>query len=206
MADIDPEPPPIFTALSEAERAARKRRFLDALEPKRDLWVFGYGSLMWKTEFAFVECRPATLTGHHRAFCVWSHRYRGTPDLPGLVLGLDRGGSCVGRAFRVGHEAIPEVADYLWTREMVTGIYTPTLLGADTADGAITALAFVVDRTHRQYAGGLSADGAARRIARAEGRMGPNRDYLFNTVAHLDELSVRDPLLHDLADRVRGLD
>lgn len=206
MVETEPEPPPLFAALSDAERAARKRRFLAGLPTARDLWVFGYGSLMWKTEFAFQECRPATVMGHHRAFCVWSHRYRGTPDEPGLVLGLDRGGVCVGRAFRVKHGAIPEVTDYLWKREMVTGIYNPTLLDAVTPTGPIRALAFVVDPSHRQYAGGLSPDSAARRIRAARGRMGPNRDYLFNTLAHLDELSVRDPLLHGLADRVKALD
>jgi len=191
-----------------ALREQTGRRYLPIPEGE-GMWVFGYGSLMWDPGFPFVERQPALLHGYHRRFCVYSHRYRGSPENPGLVLGLDRGGSCRSIAYRVAAEAVLDVLDYLWEREMVTGVYRPTLLDVTLGRGRprcghIKAAGFVVDRSHPQYAGDLDAEATAGLICRGHGHRGPNCDYLFNTVAHLDELGIADTPLHALAERVRA--
>ncbi|MFN3614426.1 MAG: gamma-glutamylcyclotransferase [Rubrimonas sp.] len=173
-----------------------------------DLWVFGYGSLMWKPGFAFAERRMARLQGWRRSFCLRSITYRGTPEAPGLVLGLDRDphGGCDGVAFRVAAHAAADVLSYLRARELVTYAYREALLPVRLDDGAeVPALAYVVDPAHPQYAGGLPMDEQAAVIARAVGPMGPNREYLWNTTAHLRELGVTDPDLAALEAQVRGL-
>ncbi|WP_207456847.1 gamma-glutamylcyclotransferase [Azospirillum sp. SYSU D00513] len=177
-----------------------------AVEPGTDLWVFGYGSLMWNPGFAHQEARPAVLRGYHRSFCISSSRYRGTPERPGLVLGLDRGGSCRGVAFRVAVEGVPGALAYLWDREMSTRAYCPKLLPlrlAGDGPGAVTALCFVVDRRHRQYCGCIGQSDMAERIAGCCGERGPNTEYLANTVAHLDALGIRDKRLFSLYEEVR---
>jgi len=165
--------------------------------PDGDLWVFAYGSLMWRPGFEVAEARRARLHGYHRALCVWSWEYRGTRSVPGLVLGLDRGGTCVGRALRVRAADKANAIRYLYRRELSTGSYCPTLkairLGGERP---VPALAFVVDRACAQYAGKLSVETVARVVARAQGDQGANRDYLLNTVAHLDALGIYDRVLH----------
>ncbi|MBP0446353.1 gamma-glutamylcyclotransferase [Roseomonas sp. SSH11] len=165
------------------------------------LYVFGYGSLIWKPGFAFESVHPALLRGFHRRFCILSHRYRGTPEVPGLVLGLDRGGACRGVAFRVAAGAAAEVLAYLDEREMSGGVYHRRLLPVRLLDGGGTrqAVTFVADRRARSYCGALPPDAAAAAIARGHGVMGPNRDYLLNTVAHLRALGVRDAGLDRIA-------
>ena len=173
--------------------------------PEGDLWVFGHGSLMWKPGFPYVEALPARLHGYHRALCVWSWVYRGTQDKPGLVLGLDRGGSCVGRAFRVQAKEKQAVADYLYRREMVTAVYVPVLVPVRLDDARrVTALVFIADHSHPQYAGDLSVEKAATVVRRARGEGGANADYIANTVAHLDELGIADKLLHEVDALVNG--
>ena len=167
--------------------------------PAGDLWVFGYGSLMWKPGFAHVEVRAGRLCGYHRALCVRSWVYRGTPEAPGLVVGLDRGGSCIGRAFRVAATAKHVVADYLYERELATNVYVPKLVPAQLDDGRrVSTLTFIVDRRHTQYAGRLSAEEAAAIIRGAHGRHGPNIEYISRTVEHLDALGIADSLLHEV--------
>lgn len=173
-----------------------------------DLWVFGYGSLMWRPGFAYLERVPARLNGYHRDFCVWSHRYRGTPERPGLVLGLDRGGSCRGIAYRVAHEEREAVLAYLHEREMVTGVYEPRRLAVTAWQSGrrVTAQAYVVDRGHAQYAAGLTAEERAALILQGHGTAGPGREYLANTVGHLAELGLPDRRLGhllSLVDRMR---
>ena len=166
----------------------------------RALWVFGYGSLMWDPGFPFVEQQTALLRGYHRSFCVYSLRYRGTPEAPGLVLGLDRGGSCRGIAYRIADADRDDVLAYLWEREMFTRTYQPrrVTVSLDSA-GSIEALTFVVDREHRQYAGKLPTLEIAQLIAAGQGTRGRNRDYLLNTVRHLHELGLSSPPLTHLA-------
>ncbi|NIA68412.1 gamma-glutamylcyclotransferase [Pelagibius litoralis] len=174
-----------------------------SLPPRQDFWVFGYGSLMWHPGFPHVEVRIARLNGLHRRFCVFSHRYRGTPRLPGLVLGLDRGGSCRGLAFRVPAAEGEAVLDYLYEREMITGVYLPSWRAAKTDQGVVPAITFVVDRAHPQYAGGLPHDRIVEMILQGRGDRGPCVEYLENTVHHLQALGLRDRALERLLSEAR---
>ncbi|MBS9722512.1 gamma-glutamylcyclotransferase [Tianweitania sp. BSSL-BM11] len=165
-----------------------------------DFWVFGYGSLIWRPGFAHVETRRARLHGFRRALCVRSVGHRGTKERPGLVLGLDRGGSCVGLAFRVPGALREEVMAYLRERELVTKVYEERVLSVTLDDGSrVPALAYVVDRNHAQYAGGLEAQEACAIVSGAVGHSGPNEDYVLNTVEHLKALRIRDPWLEQVA-------
>jgi cation transport protein ChaC len=166
-------------------------------EPGKDFHVFAYGSLMWRPDFPFVEIMPATLYGYHRAFCITSTHYRGTADKPGLVLGLDRGGMCVGRLYRIGPTDAADVAEYLHQRELITGCYVPKHVTLRLADGRkAEGLTYVADRTHYQYAGKLDERTVAGIIRHCAGVSGSNRDYLRNTVQHLEEMGIADTSLH----------
>jgi glutathione-specific gamma-glutamylcyclotransferase len=172
--------------------------------PSEDFWIFGYGSLMWHPGFAYLERHSATVRGYHRAFCIYSHRYRGTPEVPGLVLGLDRGGSCRGIAYRVAGKDGPSVFAYLHDREMGTGVYDPRWLSAHLDDGrAIRAYAFVAARAHGQYTGPLTQERIIELIRQGSGERGACLDYLINTVAHLDELGIRESSLHAILRRAQ---
>ena len=167
----------------------------------RDLWVFGYGSLMWRPGFSYVERVPGRMHGFHRSLCVYSNRYRGTPEQPGLVLGLDRGGSCPGVAFRVDREAVPETLAYLRERELVSHVYRELLAPVQLATGErIRGLAYVVDRQHVQYAGRLPSEEVIRIVRCSCGITGLNRDYVVNTVAALAEMGMRDARLEAIAE------
>jgi cation transport protein ChaC len=170
------------------------------------LWVFAYGSLIWRPGFAHAGAHPALLRGFHRSFCLWSHRYRGTPEAPGLVLGLDRGGACRGVAFRVPGGSAAEVLRYLDDRELPDGaeqVYHRRVLPVRLLDRpgrpAVPAIAYVANRACRLYAPSLAPEQAAAAIARGIGQMGANRDYLLNTVTHLLEMGVRDAGLDRIA-------
>jgi cation transport protein ChaC len=168
-----------------------------------DLWVFGYGSLVWRPGFPFLERRIARLHGAHRALCVYSWVHRGTPERPGLVLGLDRGGTCRGVAFRVAAAERDAVIAYLREREQVTAVYLEREREVRFADGStVRALAYLVDRSHPQYAGKLDEETQFAIVAAAHGRSGPNRDYVVNSASHLAELGMADPLLTRLAARL----
>lgn len=158
-----------------------------------DFWVFGYGSLMWRPGFAHVETRRARLHGFRRSLCVTSVVYRGTPEKPGLVLGLDRGGSCVGLAFRVPHDLRDEALAYLRERELITSVYVERMLPVRLDGGeTVAAVSYVVDRRHGQYAGALDEESAARMVSGSVGNAGPNEDYVLNTIEHLKALGIRD--------------
>jgi len=164
-----------------------------------DFWVFGYGSLMWRPGFAHTETRRARLHGFRRALCVSSFIYRGTPERRGLVLGLDRGGSCVGLAFRVPLELREEVLAYLRDRELVTSVYLERLLPVRLESGeTVDAVTYVVDRTHEQYAGSLDEASAAAIVSGAVGQAGPNEEYVLNTLSHLRALGIRDHWLEEV--------
>lgn len=168
-----------------------------------DLWVFGYGSLMWRPGFSFVERRTATVRGYHRALCVYSHVHRGTPEKPGLVLGLDRGGSCKGIAFRVAATQAAATIAYLRGREQVTHVYRELHLRARLDDGrSVAALSYAVDRSHGQYAGRLDRQELERLVLQGNGASGANPDYVRNTQAHLAELGIVDATLEWLAQRL----
>jgi glutathione-specific gamma-glutamylcyclotransferase len=175
------------------------------LARKTDIWVFGYGSLMWNPGFSHCAAEPALLHGWHRSFCVYSHRYRGTPERPGLVLGLDRGGACRGVVFRVHASEVGAAMSYLWEREMVGGVYDMRELRVRTGAGEVKAHAFTVRRSHSGYAGRLGVDETARLILQGLGGRGPCREYLENTVRQLERLGLIDGPLHKLETRVKEL-
>jgi cation transport protein ChaC len=180
------------------------------LPPERideDLWVFGYGSLIWRPGFAFIEQRPARLVGAHRALCVFSHVHRGTPEKPGLVLALDQGGSCRGVAYRVAAALRQETILYLRAREQVTAVYRETTRSVwldGSPEGRVSALCYVVDRGHSQYAGRLTLEEQLHLVRQGHGQSGANRDYVLATVKALEALGCRDRDLHLLAERLRG--
>jgi len=170
--------------------------------PKEDLWIFGYGSLMWRPGFEFVEQVPARLIGEHRALCVYSFDHRGTPEKPGLVLGLDRGGACRGIAFRVAAQRRDDTIEYLRGREQTTHVYREVMRSVwleNEARERVSALTYVVDRGHVQYAGRLSTAEQLRCVRQGHGRSGNNRDYVLSTVRAIEAQGFRDPQLHQLA-------
>ena len=164
-------------------------------------WVFGYGSLMWNPGFRHDATRHAVLPGFHRSFCIRSTIYRGTPEQPGLVLGIDVGGECNGIAFRVDAAHREEVLSYLFEREMRSHVYTPTWVSIVIDGVARPALTFVVKRDHRQFVC-MTAEEMVAIIASSAGANGSNFEYLENTVHALHELGVPDPALDALHDRV----
>ena len=174
--------------------------------PGGDLWVFGYGSLMWRPGFAFEEQVQARLIGAHRALCVYSFDHRGTAEHPGLVLGLDRGGACRGIAFRVAATRRDETVAYLRAREQTTNVYhevTRSVWLRDDPRYRVTALTYIVNRGHVQYAGRLGLQDQLRYVRQGHGRSGNNRDYVLSTVAAIEAQGFRDAPLHRLATALR---
>ncbi|CAN7310500.1 gamma-glutamylcyclotransferase [Mesorhizobium sp. LjRoot246] len=171
-----------------------------------DFWVFGYGSLIWRPGFAHIETQRARLHGYRRSLCVYSFVHRGTRERPGLVLGLDRGGSCVGLAFRVPGDLRDEVIAYLRERELVTNVYLERMLKIRLdGGGTVDAVAYIVDRQHEQYAGALDAAEAAAVVRGAVGQSGINEDYVMSTLEHLEALGIRDHWLENVARLVAPL-
>jgi cation transport protein ChaC len=169
-----------------------------------DFWVFGYGSLMWNPGFEHQEAVKARLFGYHRALCIHSHHYRGTKERSGLVMGLDRGGSCVGMAFRVAGNEKSAVVEYLHRREMISHVYKERHLTARVHDGRIVrAMAYVADQGHEQFAGHLSVEDAARIVSGAVGTAGRNEDYVMNTVGHLREIGIHDHWLEGVVKLIQ---
>jgi cation transport protein ChaC len=165
-------------------------------------WVFGYGSLMWRPDFPFAERARATVHRYHRAFCITSTHYRGTAERPGLVLGLDRGRSCTGVAFRITPADVAGVIAYLRERELIYGVYreahVPALVHAADGVREIRAMTYIAERLHPSYAGGLPIKVQAQIIRAARGISGDNLDYAINTVRHLAALGIREPVLDRL--------
>jgi cation transport protein ChaC len=173
-----------------------------------DLWVFGYGSLMWRPGFDVLERVPAKLIGMHRALCVYSFVHRGTPEKPGLVMGLDRGGMCRGIAYRVAAAKREETIAYLREREQVTSVYLETMRRIALEDETrrqVRALCYAVDRGHVQYAGRLSVDESVHYVRQGHGRSGNNRDYVIETVRALEALGYRETEIHLIAERLKGV-
>jgi cation transport protein ChaC len=170
-------------------------------------WVFGYGSLIWNPGFPYVVSERAILRGAHRRLCIYSHRHRGTPEQPGLVFGLVRGGSCRGMAFAVEPARWDEVREYLMGREMDRGVYRDALRPVELADGRqVTALAFVVDERHVQYAGRLDIAEQERLVRSGVGESGPNPEYVLATARHLQALGIRDKYLDELVAALGDVD
>jgi cation transport protein ChaC len=189
--------------LSPEQLAASLNAMLARRDGRAPIWVFGYGSLIWKPELEFDQRIAARVHGYHRRLCLRSVTYRGTRECPGLVAGLDRGGSCAGVLYRLPGAGLREQLEKLWEREMFLGSYAPRWVTAASLDGGarVTALAFVVRRDARNYCGPLADELIVDVLRRACGRYGTSLDYLLRTVAALRELGLRDPHLERLAKK-----
>ena len=176
----------------------------EAAPVEPDLWVFAYGSLIWNPGFPYKAREPAKLIGFHRRYCVQSMIYRGTPERPGLVLGLEPGGACEGVAYRVAHELEAETMRYLRERELVTSVYLETVVRIETGEGARRdAVTYVADTAHEQYVATTEFDAMIETIAGASGVAGPNVEYALNTWANLLALGLADPLIEQVAQALR---
>lgn len=199
----NPPAPSNFRLLTEAERLASLHATMAALPQGQDIWIYGYGSLIWRPEFDFVEQRHALLHGYHRALCLWSRVNRGTPERPGLVFGLDIGGSCRGMAFRIAHEQAPDIMEALWRREMPSGAYIPRWLSCRTEAGSITALAFTMNRQTDAYVRDLPQEHLLHIVRNAHGSYGPCIDYVLETADALMRHEIVDKRLSALARTLR---
>jgi cation transport protein ChaC len=190
--------------MTDDERRAQVDGMLArAPEPGR-VWVFAFGSLIWNPAFRHVERRTARIHGFHREFCLWVRAGRGSVERPGLMLSLESGGSCTGVAYRLAPGTEATELDVLWRREMFTQSYRPVWTAARTPEGPVSAIAFSANRHHERYAPGLDADTVAHHLASGSGVLGRCCDYLFDTVAHLRELGIRDRSLESLEAKVRA--
>ncbi len=188
--------------LDEAELTESRRATLAAATPGEDVWLFAYGSLMWNPTFHFTERRIGRVHGYHRRFCLWTHLGRGSPATPGLMLGLEPGGSCRGLAFRIAGTAVEEETEIVWAREMISAAYVPRWVRVHTSDGPVAAIAFAMNRDFSRYSGRLPEPQVAATIAMARGSIGPCAEYLFETLAHLETLGIRDRALASLGEQV----
>ena len=190
--------------LTNAQLRASRRDVLDGEDISQGVWIFGYGSLIWNPAFHFDERRPGKVHGYHRRFCLWVHLGRGTPDNPGLMLGLENGGSCHGVAFRIADDSVESEMEVLWLREMVSGAYVPRWVTVKTDTGPVRAIAFTMNREYQRYAGRLSEERIIHSLATASGYAGSSAQYLISTVEHLDAMGIHDTGLHSLLMRVRA--
>jgi glutathione-specific gamma-glutamylcyclotransferase len=190
--------------MSDEEVAASLAATL-ALHPRgRPIWVFGYGSLIWNPLMEFAERRRARVRGYHRGFYIWSKINRGTPDVPGLVLALDSGGSCQGVAYRMHDDKFEAELAILWRREMVAGTYMPKWINADIGGEKVRAIAFVVNRTKPGYTGRLDDAQIVSIARRAHGAYGSCADYLIQTAVSLETQGIPDSRLSRLARLLEG--
>jgi len=171
----------------------------------KEIWIFGYGSLMWQPGFDVVESQLADLAGYHRDLCILSYVFRGTPEVPGLVMGLNPGGTCQGRAFRIEGDQKEQVMAYLHEREMINNVYEPTWLDVSLEDGRmVSAYSFVAVQDHDQFVGHFNQDQEVQYILQGKGQGGTSLEYLENTCVHLRELSIDDHGLETLLEAAKA--
>lgn len=196
-----------FERISESDRRDSRVEVDASLSDARPLWVFAYGSLLWRPCYRVAEQRTCSARGFARSLCVWTLEARGSPHKPGLGLGLDPdpAGKCTGLAHRIAFEDRASALDALWEREMLTGIYRPAWIPVETREETLTALGFVVDRAHPQYSGPLEPAQQARLIAQAHGTLGPCIEYLEHTVSALRSSGVEDPELAYVLELARSV-
>nr|WP_329610627.1 gamma-glutamylcyclotransferase [Advenella mandrilli] len=192
-----------FRLWTDEERELSMLETLAEHPSPEEIWVFGYGSLIWRPEFHFQEDRLATLQGYHRSLCLWSSVNRGTPEQPGLVFGLDSGGTCQGKVFKLHDNNIHEQFRLLWKREMPSGAYIPKWIKCETMMGPITALAFVMDINSHAYIQGLTRDETLDIVLNACGTCGPCPEYVLETASALAQASINDENLFELADLIK---
>ena len=195
MAAIRARATPDFPVRSDAELEASLDQTLAGHPAPEDLWVFGYGSLMWNPAFLHEERRLGTIRGYHRRFCLTLTRGRGSPDCPGLMLALDRGGICRGIAFRIAADRLRAELLLVWRREMLSGAYLARWTDVRTEAGIVRAVTFVANQAHQRYSGRLTEAATAERIRLAGGELGSCRDYFDRTVGALHTLGIADQAL-----------
>lgn len=188
---------------SDPKNCPRFQALEHVLPRENSFWVFGYGSLMWRPGFSYETSTIACLADYHRSLCIWSVDHRGTPDQPGLVFGLDKGGSCTGYIFRVAPEHRAEVCHYLWERELQSDVYYPEMVTVQTAGGDRTALIFATNQHHTNYAGDLTNDDRLQVVRRSRGKSGYNAEYVTETAHVLRSLNVTDDQLEWLDNHLR---
>lgn len=184
-----------MSLLSDEEIATSRTACLADVGPTEDVWLFGYGSLMWKPEKEFAERRTARLLGWHRRFCLWQWQYRGSKSKPALMMALDRGGSCVGIVFRIAAPDVSQKLAKVWKREMMGKGYRPHWVRVQSEGTALKAITFIADQRSYRYAGRLDESLVAKHIAAACGPNGPNAEYLLETLLHCQEIGIRDLML-----------
>ena len=189
--------------LNDEELRCSREQVLAGHQPGADVAVFAYGSLIWNPAFHFRAREIAHIHGFHRRFCLWTHLGRGSPERPGLVLGLDHGGSCRGVLYTVAAAEIDSELEIVWRREMVTAAYRPSWVVARTPSGPRRAITFLINHAHPRYAGQLAEPAIVDTLAHACGPLGHCAEYLFRTTEHLEELGIVDRSLLRLARLVR---
>ncbi len=201
----DPGPPPGVTLSTEADFLQYVADILAGSDGSGQVWIFAYGSLIWKPACDFVEMRTGLLRGWHRAFCLgWNTRHRGSEEAPGLMLALDAGGSCKGVLYRLPPDAVEDSLLRLVRREMSMkpSAFPPRWVDVASERGPVRALTFCIDRRSGRYVAGLSEEQVATVLARAVGHRGSMVEYLFNTVRHLEAMGIRDSHLWRLQQMV----
>jgi cation transport protein ChaC len=198
-----PPPPEAFRLRDAAWHEASINQTLAHWDGHSDLWVFGYGSLIWRPEFDHLESRRARIHGYHRALCMWSRINRGTPEQPGLVFALDAGGSCEGAVYRIAGSRVWDIMVPLWQREMPSGSYIPRWLNCHTADGPVSGLVFTMDRRCESYVADLSNEQIVDIVRQGHGRYGPCTDYVLQTADALDAVGITDRRLRAIASTLR---
>lgn len=198
-----PPPPEALRLLDDAGFEASIARALRTWDGRSDLWIFGYGSLIWHPGFTYLEARRARIHGYHRALCLWSRVNRGTPQRPGLVFGLDLGGSCSGRAYRIAADQVPAILRPLWRREMSSASYIPRWLACHTSHGPVSGLVFTMDRAGTGYAANLPLEQTLAVIRKGYGRYGACSDYVLQTASALQAAGITDRRLQAIARHLR---
>ena len=194
----------IVRVMSDEAREASRRTLLDQHRPNQDLWIFAYGSLIWNPQFHYREALPCRAYGYRRAFCMWSPYSQGTPEQPGLMLALERGGCCNGIALRIAAEQVEEETRVIWAREMFSGIYAPAWVSLQAETGPFRAITFLSNTESQLYGGNLTLEEQARVLATAAGSSGPNVDYLRRLAETLDRLGIADRVMRRLHSLVLG--
>jgi cation transport protein ChaC len=191
--------------LSDDELLESRRRLI-ADNHDEDIWLFGYGSLLWNPAVEVAETRIGRIYGYRRRYCLRTRIGRGTPELPGLMLGLDRGGCCTGQAIKLDRRIAVGELDLVWKREMISGAYQPRTITVHLDDGGkVEALTFIINQSGASYVGDMPLDEKAQIIATAEGFIGSSYEYLVRTRTSLIELGLRDPYLDELSTRVEAI-
>lgn len=202
---VPPKPATAFRLLSPEERHASMHASLAAgWDGTADLWIFGYASLIWRPEFDYSEQRLGMIRGYHRSLCMWSRINRGTPENPGLVFGLDRGGACRGMVFRLPASDVPTVFPALWEREMPSGSYLPRWLRCATPKGEVQALSFVMDRASPSYTGNLPLEHTLYAVLNGVGRYGRCIEYVSSTARALREYGIADSRLERIIQALQN--